>query len=541
MKRNTLLLLLLLSFLPVAAKKVTVQQVKEAALSYFASRGYNHQTIRSCQALQDDASYYLVNMSPQGWAVIAGDDVIEPVIAYSLKGTMSPQEMPDGMQFMLDYTQEGIEQVSVRNQAPHPRWKGYTTAITRATGDAVEPLIKVNWNQSAPFNKYCPERQEVHALVGCVAVAMAQAMSVQRYPARPKGSISYGCVNYGGLNINFDAEKGYDWDAILSGSNNFDEVARLLSHAGLSVKMDYGEDSSGVLVSNLYYISDALNNNFSYETAQYHWRDRYAGDWEQMIINELVAGRAVIYNGVDGKNNAGHSFNIDGYDGNGHFHVNWGWGGMGNAYFLLDGLKYSNLHFSSSIAAITGIGGADQILKNISLDTQQIEEGLPAGSIVSRVLVNEEEPNEHFVLEVSGINSRQVPFIIENGLLKTTEVLKAEEKATYDLAITVTDYESGTSLKQIFPIKVEQWKDLGSSTSLTFDRTTQLFVLKTKHNVSYQLISASGSVIQQGELSPIPQLEIQAQRLPAGVNTLTLKSANETKSIQLIIRKEEKQ
>lgn len=541
MKRNTLLLLLLLSFLPVAAKKVTVQQVKEAALSYFASRGYNHQTIRSCQALQDDASYYLINMSPQGWAVIAGDDVIEPVIAYSLKGTMSPQEMPDGMQFMLDYTQEGIEQVSVRNQAPHPRWKGYTTAITRATGDAVEPLIKVNWNQSAPFNKYCPERQEVHALVGCVAVAMAQAMSVQRYPARPKGSISYGCVNYGGLNINFDAEKGYDWDAILSGSNNFDEVARLLSHTGLSVKMDYGEDSSGVLVSNLYYISDALNNNFSYEAAQYHWRDRYAGDWEQMIINELVAGRAVIYNGVDGKNNAGHSFNIDGYDGNGHFHVNWGWGGTGNAYFLLDGLKYSNLHFSSSIAAITGIGGADQILKNISLDTQQIEEGLPAGSIVSRVLVNEEKPNEHFVLEVSGINGKQVPFIIENGLLKTTEVLKAEEKATYDLAITVTDHESGTSLKQIFPIKVEQWKDLGSSTSLTFDRTTQLFVLKTKHNVSYQLTSASGSVIQQGELSPIPQLEIQAQILPAGVNTLTLKRANETKSIQLIIRKEEKQ
>lgn len=32
------------------------------------------------------------------------------------------------------------------------------------------------------------------------------------------------------------------------------------------------------------------------------------------------------------------SFNVDGYDGNSGYHVNWGWGGNGDGYFRLDNL-----------------------------------------------------------------------------------------------------------------------------------------------------------------------------------------------------------
>ena len=35
----------------------------------------------------------------------------------------------------------------------------------------------------------------------------------------------------------------------------------------------------------------------------------------------------------------GHEFVCDGYDGNGYFHFNWGWGGMSDGYFLLDALN----------------------------------------------------------------------------------------------------------------------------------------------------------------------------------------------------------
>ena len=539
MKRASYIFLFLLFILPLQAKKVNELQVRDAVYSFFSNRMKAETSIRNVETIGGSDGFYLVNLSPQGWAIVAGDDVIEPIIAYSLDGQISTNQLPDNMLFMLNHTNEAIMQVSKSIYSAHPYWRGYTSISTKAVGIEVEPLIKVNWDQSSPYNKYCPEKKDVHALVGCVAVAMSQAMSVQRYPARPKGSVSYGNVNYGGLSINFDAEKGYDWDAIISGSNNYDETARLLTHAGYSVKMDYGEDGSSVLTSNIHYVSEALKNNFSYSNAAYYWQERYSGDWEQMLINELVAGRAIVYNGVDYKNNSGHSFNIDGYDGNGHFHVNWGWGGLGNAYFLINGLKYSYLHFDSSIVAIIGIGGADQVLKNITMETHQIEEGLPAESIVSRILVNDEVPRDEFIIEISDMDGKQVPFIVKEGLLRTTEVLYAKDKSSYELVISVNDPHSGETLKQIFTIQVEPWKPLGSTTSLSFSRSDKQFKLKTKHNVTYLLQSPAGSVIGQGELSPIPELTINSQILSAGINTLTLKCGTETVSIKLIIAKEE--
>lgn len=98
--------------------------------------------------------------------------------------------------------------------------------------------------------------------MGCVAVAMSQAMSVQHWPVQPKGNISYTSPNYGGLSIDFSKELSYDWNRIMAGSNNFDETARLLYHAGMSVRMNYGEDGSGIPSNEVYRISEALINNF---------------------------------------------------------------------------------------------------------------------------------------------------------------------------------------------------------------------------------------------------------------------------------------
>lgn len=53
-----------------------------------------------------------------------------------------------------------------------------------------------------------------------------------------------------------------------------------------------------------------------------------------MIEEELKNRRPIIYNGhsVDG----GHSFVLDGADGNGYYHFNWGWGGVSDGYFSIN-------------------------------------------------------------------------------------------------------------------------------------------------------------------------------------------------------------
>ena len=133
-------------------------------------------------------------------------------------------------------------------------------SLTRAGDNKIEPLIQVNWNQGTPYNTYCPRKE---ALVGCVAVAMAQAMSVHRYPARPRGQVSYSSALYGGLNINFDNERAYNWDNIINPEkDNYDDLARFLYHAGMSVRMVYGVERSGIPSSEVSRISQALMNHF---------------------------------------------------------------------------------------------------------------------------------------------------------------------------------------------------------------------------------------------------------------------------------------
>ena len=53
-----------------------------------------------------------------------------------------------------------------------------------------------------------------------------------------------------------------------------------------------------------------------------------------MVYQELAAGRPMIYNGTAGSG-GGHSFICDGYEYGNYFHINWGWGGLGNGYFQL--------------------------------------------------------------------------------------------------------------------------------------------------------------------------------------------------------------
>ena len=102
----------------------------------------------------------------------------------------------------------------------------------------------------------------------------------------------------------------------------------------------------------------------------------------------------------------------------------------------------------------------------------------------------------------------------------------------YTVEITVKD-QSGEELTQGFIVKVTEDLDLGTATSLNYDRTTQLFTLNTKNNVTYKLTDNNGHVIKSGELSPLPRLEFGRSTLSEGNNTLTLQSPKETLTLTI--------
>jgi hypothetical protein len=82
-------------------------------------------------------------------------------------------------------------------------------------------------------------------------------------------------------------------------------------------------------------------------------------EWIQVITNELLHGRPVIYNGND-EDDGGHSFVLDGVINKKRFHINWGWEGNCDGYFALDALSpYSGTKYTLYQNAIINISPTD--------------------------------------------------------------------------------------------------------------------------------------------------------------------------------------
>ena len=121
-------------------------------------------------------------------------------------------------------------------------------------------------------------------------------------------------------------------------------IATLLQAVGAAVQMDYKFDASGS--------SDALALNglisyFGYDSDMFFAEpDNYTDvQWHLMLQKELSEGRPVYYSGQGGSQ-SGHAFVIDGFktdeEGITYYHVNWGWDGLCNGYYLLNMLRPSS-------------------------------------------------------------------------------------------------------------------------------------------------------------------------------------------------------
>jgi hypothetical protein len=122
-------------------------------------------------------------------------------------------------------------------------------------------------------------------------------------------------------------------------------VAELMYHCGVGVEMDYTDDGSSAGDISA---ATALKTYFGYDAGiTYLSRNYYSyTEWIDLIKTELKDNRPIYYSG-NSDDEYGHAFVCDGYDANGLFHFNWGWGGMSDGYFEVSALNPGH----------TGIGG----------------------------------------------------------------------------------------------------------------------------------------------------------------------------------------
>ena len=339
--KNLLVVMCLLAITTAWAAPINENQARGIAASFMASHSMHSPSLRMAHkapmaksAGTDNAAYYVFTGNQGGYVIVAGDDRAPAVLGYSDNGTFDSQNMPEAMQYMLEGYAAQIEALATYAKPAHP--------LTSAP--AIRPLVNAAWSQNNPYNILLPFISATkHAYAGCVATAMAQVLYYWQWPA----STTQPIPAYQTETLKIDMPElpvtTFEWDLMQSTYQTTDTLseaalaaAKLTLYCAQAVEMNFKTTSSGATSGR---IPLRLATYFDYDAGA-HFVSRYnytTQGWADALYAEIAAGRPVIYSGS--KASSGHAFICDGYDGNGMFHINWGWNGQSNGYFLLNVLN----------------------------------------------------------------------------------------------------------------------------------------------------------------------------------------------------------
>ena len=313
----------------------------------------------------DEAYYYVFNVGENnGFVIVSGDDRTTPILGYADEGSFDIQKMPANMKAWLDGYAEQLKVLAEMSDETATKAMSAPRKARVNTRNSIAPLITAKWDQATPYWNKCPQFMNSEdeadgyelAYTGCVATAMSQIMYFHKKPAQtlaeiPSYTFTVAGENYTYSTVTMEAQPvtTFDWDHMretYTGAEDevyTDAVATLMLYAGCAVKMQYGRNSSGAY-------TDDIPKGFTYfgYGSKIAFRNDYSQQaWDDLVYSELAAGRPMIYNGTAGSG-GGHSFICDGFEYGDYFHINWGWGGMGNGFFQLSILNPS----------ASGIGGS---------------------------------------------------------------------------------------------------------------------------------------------------------------------------------------
>ena len=382
---------MLMSVQGVWADDLTPEAAKQKAAAFLQQKASSVSGVRRAQAaptaaqLQsvavDAENLYVFNMGDDnGFVIMANDDSFDGVLGYCDSGSIDLNNMPDALRDILQvYNYNvGMAKNTTSSRARAPRKAPANLA-------PVKPLTRTYFNQSGAQGMYLPVVESENgaqriAPSGCVACATAQVIAYYQWPNTVKATSAYtmaqnnivaknaNCVEGEWMDVfTPDSKKvaslpSYDinWNNIIQGSyddytgyngntnTNFSskfrgetlekvkEIGRLYLYVCCTLPMSYyGYSGTGSVSAN---IASILPKYWGYKNQiKVNQRRNYTQDeWIKLLYEELSNKRLVVYAGTaekdDGSTGA-HTFIMDGYDGEGLWHVNWGWNGSCDGYF----------------------------------------------------------------------------------------------------------------------------------------------------------------------------------------------------------------
>lgn len=365
MKKLTLLVAVCFCSVVILAENVTQERAQQIGLAFLSSMTHNENQPVQVQtnvvtettnlSANGFSNLYLVN-SADGWVILSNDTRVQPILAYSTTGNkLDIDNIPKGlMELLLSYNEDiRYVQSNIPDSIDNPLWHQLTigTMNTTTNRKILERCTQVLWNQdenndgncTPSYNMLCPTFYHSwcgHTYVGCTAVAMAQIMWYYKWPY---SAVVPNSISMDGTPSEECHFQLYDWDLMPptlrdnTPNNEVEMITTLLRDCGYAAKMKYRANGSGASLEDA---MNALSHNFGYKSGMsYKHRSAYVkSKWIQKLKNEIDANRPVLYAAWQ-NSDSGHSFVIDGYEGD-MFHINWGWADAlsNNAFYSLNSL-----------------------------------------------------------------------------------------------------------------------------------------------------------------------------------------------------------
>ena len=362
--KKLILLLLVIGASSVCAYSAPVSQARarETAARFFGVSSSSPRMVAGGRATLSSTSlsspaYYIFNNDGGGFVIVAGDDCLDPILAYSLTGKVDEASMPENMLFWLDGIRRSVNFLRRHDIPALPvRDQRMSTPATRAAESGGKELTLPEWSQENPYNWYCPTiapYENEKALTGCVATAISMVMRYHQWPPCGNGTLPDYVMDfypdpdsYRTIDVHMPGHAlGHEYKWNLMPMNDFysqipvtpsagkKQVAWLMYDCGIMMEASYSIYGTGAFS---YMIPSRMATYMYYKpTARYVAKRSYSTDaWIALLKDQIDKGLPVLY-GADSEA-GGHQFVIQGYDADDNLYVNWGWGGEGNGYFDID-------------------------------------------------------------------------------------------------------------------------------------------------------------------------------------------------------------
>jgi hypothetical protein len=379
------------------ARPITARQAEKAAAGWLKPGAQPLCTPLSRHILRSEtfidasgqALYHIVYMEGGGFAIVSGDDLVEPIIGFSDADSYDPSpENPLGALVSRDMAGRlaairggGPQRAESRRPArPEPRSKWRMLALAAEDSDdsfalmdagsipdvRVPPLLQTKWAQrdvcgEPCYNYYTPD----HARTGCVATAMAQIMRYHEHPQQGVGQQPFWISAPDGTSFWAFTRGGngygspYKWSEMVFvpnceiTQNQRAAIGSLCYDAGISIVTSYGDDSSQ---ANTLEAKDALIDTFGYAHAVKGYNaGSNIGPGLIAMINPNLDAKAPVILGITGA--GGHAVVCDGYGYDSstlYHHLNMGWSGLYDAWYNLPDID-SNPQYSSVYKCVYNI------------------------------------------------------------------------------------------------------------------------------------------------------------------------------------------